>query len=762
MKNKKSKGKTQSTNTQILRRTLVLMGVCGILTFVILAVQLGIIQIRDHEKYEELAVEQQVRETTVTASRGTIYDSNGTVLAMSASVQTVYVSPNTIAQGDDAELIAKGLSEILDVDYDKVMEKINTTGSYYQTIRTKIEDDLAEEVLQFIEDNKVEGIYLEPTTKRYYPYSSVASHVIGFVGVDNDGRSGIEAVYDEYLTGENGRIVRLKSATGTDMLLDEYEDYYLAEDGDDVYLTIDSNIQQIMEKHLAQAVEDYDVQDGAAAVAIRPKTGEILGMVTLNNFDLNDYNQLDDETLAELAEIKDEDEYNEALVEALNELWKNKIVNFTYEPGSTFKPITFSMALEEGLISLDSTYYCGGSTPVKGRATNVKCWKTAGHGSQTLVQALQHSCNVATVQIGLKIGADLFYEYVDAYGFLSKTGIDLPGEQLGLWWKDWDSKIAGGDYSSLAAASFGQTFTITPIQLITGISAVVNGGYLMEPHVVDKIVSDDGETTYSSEATTVRQVISEETSATMREILEAVVGDSKEGTGKNAYVSGYRIGGKTGTSTNTTTQVETGNKEYIVSFVGIAPINDPEIAILVLLENPSKESGIYVSGGQMAAPTVGNMLEDILPYMGVEAAYSDDELTEVNIQVPYVKNDTVSGATETLEAEGFTVKVVGNGDTVTDQMPAAGATVISGTEIILYTEGEKPESQVTVPDIVRMTYSQAKSTLASYGLYIKTTGASVSTDGVKVSKQSVKAGEVATIGDVIEVTLLDQSQLGLY
>lgn len=754
---------SESSNRQILRRTLVLMGVCGILTFVILAVRLYLIQIRDHDTYEGLAVEQQVRETTVTAARGTIYDSGGTVLAMSASVETVFISPNEIAAEDeDAELIAEGLSEILDVEADAIMEKIENTSSYYQTVKTKIEQELADEVRQFISDNDLSGIYLEPTTKRYYPYSSVASHVVGFVGTDNTGLDGIELIYNEYLTGTNGRIVRLKSATGTDMLLEDYEDFYDAEDGDDVYLTIDSNIQQIVEKYLEQAMEDYDVQNGGAAVAMDPNTGAILAMATMDNYDLNNYSQLSDEVLEEFSEIEDEEEYNEAVSEKLSELWRNKIVNFTYEPGSTFKPITFAMALEEGIVSLDDSYYCDGSVSVLGREKDVKCWKSGGHGSQTLTEALQHSCNVATVSIGLKVGADTFYDYVEAFGFLDKTGVDLPAEQLGIWWSDWDTYAEAGNLSSLAAASFGQTFTITPIQLVAGISAVVNGGYLMEPHIVEKIVDGDGTVTYSNEATAVRQVISEETSATMRGLLESVVGDSEEGTGRNAYVAGYRVGGKTGTSTDTTKEVSTGIKDYIVSFVGVAPADDPEIVLLVILDSPSKESDIYISGGQMAAPTVGNMLSEILPYMGIEADYTDEELTEVNIQVPYVTKENVTAATETLEDAGFSVRVVGDGDNVTAQMPAAGATVVSGTEVVIYAGEDKPETQVTVPDVTGMTYAEAKSALEGRGLFIRISGASASANNVIVLKQSVEAGEVVTIGDVVVVTLLDQRDPGEY
>lgn len=759
---------TQSANRVIMRRTLFLMLVCGILTFVILAVQLFNIQILGHEEYEQAAIEQQVRETAITANRGTIYDSTGTVLAKSASVENVYINPSGIKQKDeDAELIATGLADILELESSAVMEKIENRGSYYQTIKTKVEREVADKVRTFIKENKLESIYLEPSSKRYYPYNSVAAHLIGFVGAENTGLDGTEKYYDEYLTGTNGRVVRLKSATGTDMLFNEYENYYDSEDGSDVYLTIDLKIQQIVEKNLEQAVEDYDVQNGAAAVAMDPKTGQILAMASLGNYDLNDYSQLSERVQEELSAITDEEKHATAVYEAQLKMWRNKALSDAYEPGSTFKIITLSMALEEGTADLNGSYYCGGSITVPGRDSAVNCWKTAGHGAQTLQQVIQHSCNVGTVKLAEGVGAEKFYEYIEAYGLFDTTGIDVLGEGQSTWWPkdDWNAMIQQGSEASLAAAAFGQTFKITPIQLITAVSAAVNGGNLMQPYVVGKIVDTDGAVAVSNEPTVVRQVISEETSARVRTILESVVGDSEEGTGKNAYVSGYTIGGKTGTSTNTELEAETGDKEYIVSFIGFAPTDDPEICILVLLDGPSKNSGIYISGGQMAAPTVGNMMSEILPYMGVSSSYSDEELTSVNMQVPYVQGKGIDEATATLKDSGFAVRVEGDGDAVANQMPAAGATVISGTEVIIYVgESEKPTDQVAVPDVSSMTYAEAKGALEGSGLYLKTSGASISVSGVTVSKQSVAAGEQVARGTVIEVTLIDSSasNLGRY
>lgn len=755
----------QSANRVIMRRTLFLMLVCGIVAFIILGVQLFNIQIVKHEEYEQLAIEQQVRETTITANRGTIYDSTGTVLAKNASVENVYINPNGIKQNEESgELIAQGLSEILELEYSAVLEKIGKSDSYYQTIKTKVEKETADKVREFINGNDLKSIFLEPSSKRYYPYNSVASHIIGFVGTENTGLDGTESYYDEYLTGTNGRVVRLKSATGAGMLFNEYEDYYDAVEGDDVYLTIDLKVQQIVEKHMEQAIEDYQVENGAAAIAMNPKTGEILAMASMGNYDLNDYTKLSERVQQELSEITDDQQRETATYQAQLKMWRNKGVSDAYEPGSTFKIITLSMALEEGTADLNSSFYCGGSMTVPGREKPVNCWKTTGHGSQTLQQVIQHSCNMGTIALAQGVGMEKFYEYIEAYGLFDKTGIDVLGEGQSTWWSkdDWNKMIQQGSEASLAAASFGQTFNITPIQLITAVSAAVNGGNLMKPYVVDKIVGGDGVVSMSNEPTVVRQVISEETSSEVRTILESVVGDNVEGTGKNAYVAGYTIGGKTGTSEKTEQELSTGIKDYIVSFIGFAPADDPEICILLLLDEPSQDSGIYISGGQMAAPTVGNMMSEILPYLGVASQFGEGEMTSVNMQVPYIIGKSVAEATSTLNESGFTVRVQGDGDTVNSQMPSSGATVISGTEVIIYVgDNEKPADTVTVPDVRNMTYSQAKSTLEASGLYIKTAGASVTVSGVTVSKQSVEAGQSVTRGAVVEVTLIDSSQSNL-
>ncbi|NLL40080.1 MAG: PASTA domain-containing protein [Clostridiales bacterium] len=742
-------------NRQIIRRTLFLMIVCGILSFVVLLFQLYKIQILEHSKWESEAIEQQVRETVINASRGTIYDTNMKILAMSATVDTVFISPiEMLKYEEDPSLIASGLSEILGVSYESIMEKWEDTKSWYKTVAVKIEQEVSDKVREFKNEHKLKSVHIVEDTKRYYPYSSLASQVIGFVGIDNKGLEGVEAVYEKYLRGLNGRIVRATSSEGTDMLFNKYEDYFDAVEGNALVLTLDTTIQYYLEKHIEQAINDYMVQNGAVGIVMDVNTGAVLAMCTLPDYDLNNYLELNDAAKVELEEQGLEgDAYNAALTEALQNQWRNRSISDTYEPGSTFKIITLASCLEEGVVNPDTDFYCKGSIDVKGRKGPLHCWRHAGHGSQNLVSATQHSCNVAFTTMGLMLGADKFYEYVRSFGFMDSTGIDLNGEGKSIWWPD--SQFKNPDnLSSLAVASFGQTFNITPLQLISAVSAVANGGYLMEPYVVKQIVSPEGEILLSREPRVIRQVISEETSARVCEILESVVG-SKEGTGKNAYVEGYRIAGKTGTSEDVGQMTD----EYIVSFVGFAPADDPKIAVLVLLDNPSPDSGIPISGGFMAAPVVGNIFSDVLPYMGVEPVYSEDNSKKADITLPGVKNMSVEEAKEKLKALGFKVQIEGGGDTVIDQIPIANVNVAAGSTIILYTETGRPTNLVTVPDLFDMSYSKARETLEQAGLYIRSSGVIPSgSNTIVVARQSIEKGNEVSIGSVIEVTLIDRDQ----
>ena len=755
----------QSPNQSMLRRTLFLLIVCGVAAFGVLIARLAYLQIYQHDYYESLAVEQQVRQTNLAASRGTIFDRNMKILAMSASVDTVFISPAEIKMyGESPQLIASELSRILGVDYDKILEMTDKTNSWYVTVARKVEKELADEVRRFKSENKLQGVKLESDTKRYYPYSSLASHVVGFVGIDNQGLGGIESRYEEELQGVAGRVVRAKTAQGVDMLFTRFEDYYDAEDGNDLVLTIDSTIQYYLEKALETAIADYEVKNGAAAIAMDVKTGALLGLASLGNFDLNNYQIVSDMVMDQAGREAEPDASEDEILSSARILqWRNKALSDTYEPGSTFKIITLAMALEEGFTNLNDSFYCGGSISVLGRQADdpVKCWNRNGHGTQTLQQAVQHSCNVAFVTLGLRTGAAKFYEYARSFGFFERTGIDLAGEANGIWWRD-DVFMDSKNLSQLAAASFGQTFNITPLQLITAVSACVNGGYLMEPHVVAQVRDPRGNIVSSKEPTVRRQVISEKTSAEICAILESVVGDKVEGTGKNAYVAGYRIGGKTGTSEKISKLAESGTDEYIVSFIGVAPADDPAIAILVMLDNPATKT-IYVSGGQMAAPTVGKIFADVLPYMGYEPEYNDDERVMLDKRVPNLEGKSTAEAESMLTADGLTMRIVGSGETVTAQSPHTNAVVAAQSEIVVYTDGEAQRGEATMPDLSGMSYSLARQTLALEGLFMRTSSGTVlDSQTMVISMQGVTAGTQVQKGTVIEVSLADMQNLGRY
>lgn len=762
-------------NRMMLRRTLFLMSVCGIAAFLALGARLCQIQIFQHDEYEAAAIAQQVRETTVSAARGTIYDRNGAILAISAGVDTVYISPAEIERNnEDKEAIARGLAEILDADYETILKKAGNTKSWYEVVARKVEAETAELVRKFKAEGGYVGIKIESDTKRYYPNGSLASHVIGFVGLDNTGLGGIESRYDSLLSGENGYVMRSTTAAGTDMLYQSYEDYVDAHNGDSLTLTIDAVIQSYVEKHLAQAVEDYDIQNGAAAICMEVDTGAILSMVSLGNFDLNDYQTISAEAEAKIsAAAQSEEEYDELYALAQQQQWRNKAISDTYEPGSTFKIITLAMALEEGVVNENSSFYCGGSMNVLGRGSPLKCWKYGGHGPQSLTQAVQHSCNVAFVNIGQLVGEEKFYEYAEGFGFIertadtsqqltAKTGIDLGGESGSIWWSE-DVFCNPENLSQLAAASFGQTFNITPIQLITAVSACVNGGRLMQPYLVRSVEDPQGNLVSQTEPQVVRQVVSEETSASVRRILEQVVSDQTEGTGHNAYVAGYRIGGKTGTSTKTTKEIS-GEKEYIVSFIGFAPADDPEVAILVLLDDPSSESGIYISGGQMAAPVVGKMMADILPYLGYEPEYTDSELAAADKAMPELTGMSITQAKSALSESGLGCRVIGEGDTVTDQLPRAGAVIAAGSEVLLYAGQNPAPTTETMPDLRGLSYEAARQRLGELGLYLTAENGVTDPAAQLVSAQSTAPGEELAHGSVVGVTLYENeaSMLGEY
>ena len=762
----------ERANRTILSRTLILM-VCGVVAFIPLITTLFQLMVIDHDSYEQMAINNQTRSTSLTADRGIIYDRNMNILATSTTVENVFLDPNEIeTKEQDLNLIATGLSEILDVDTGFIYEQAADTTKRYKVIKRKIDDDLAQEVRDFINANDLQGIYLEPDSKRYYPYGSLCAQVLGFTRDDNVGAEGLEAYFDSSLQGTSGEIITTKGNKGSEMLY-TYEKYYDASDGDSLVLTLDTTVQYYLEKNMEAAIEKYDVQNGAFGIVADVNTGEILAMATLGSYDPNNYQEIyDEETAQELEamyqaalgyregtqEYQDAmDAYNEAVKAARLLQWRNRVVSDGYEPGSTFKLITLASALEEGAVTLDDTFYCEGARYFEGRPKILDCWKHQGHGVETTAQALQNSCNIAFAEIGLALTGPKLYNYVQDFGLMESTGIDLPGEGLGYFYgQEYMEPDAKGGISNTISSSFGQSFKVTPIQLVRAISAVVNGGYLLEPYVVKEIVDDEGNIVMQNSRTVIRQVISEETSAAMRELMESVV---SEGTAQNAQVAGYRVGGKTGTSEKLDVYDENGQQvdDKIVSFVGVAPIDDPQYIVLIALDTPSASTGLYISGGIMAAPTVRDVFSDIPPYLGVEPDYSDDDISKINVKVPDVRSLSEAEAAAALKEKSLSYRVVGDGATVTDMIPSPDSEVPGNSEIILYMGEDKPTDQVTVPDFTGMSVSQANEAAVNNGLYLQSKGTDHSGSTVSVTYQDIPYGTKVERGTTVTVEFTDHS-----
>ena len=766
---------SQRANRTILRRTLVLMVLFGVVVFIPLIVTLYNLMIRDHDYYEAQAIDNQTRYTSLSASRGQIFDRNMNVLASSKTVETVFIDPNEIAQEmakpENSNLldhIARGLSEILDVSTDFVYKQAEDKAFRYKVIRRKIPEELADEVRSFVSENEIKGVYLETDAQRYYPYSSLAAQVMGFVSTDNVGSEGLEAYYDSYLQGTAGKVVTTKGNYGSEMLY-TYEKYYDASDGDSLVTTIDQTVQHYLEKNLETAIEKYDIINGAFGIVMDVNSGQILAMANLGSYDPNNYQEIYDQALAGQLEAqyqdallldKDSDAYQEAMsaynqavaAERLRQ-WRNRCVSDGYEPGSTFKLVTLAAALDCGAVTENSSFYCGGHETFNDREQEVSCWKAAGHGMQTTMEALGHSCNIAFGHIGVNMTRKTFVEYFKAFGFLEKTGVDLPGEASGLFWAEDKFSVA-----NLISASFGQTFRVTPMEQVRAVAAIVNGGYLLKPYVVSQVLDSDGNVVKSNERTVLRQVISEETSATMRKMMEYVVTD---GTAGSAKTPGYRVGGKTGTSEKIDTYDENGKpvEDKIVSFIGVAPIDDPKYVVLVALDTPNYVAGTsytphnqYISGGLMAAPTVRDVFLDILPYLGVEPDYSSDDIRGVNITLPDVIGMTEDEAAALLSGKSITYRTVGQGSTVTDQLPSPGAEVPGNSEIILYFgNAVKTTEQVEVPDFVGYGIADVDYLATNAGLYIQAKGTDHRDEYVTVAYQDIEPGTMVDRGTTITV-----------
>ena len=791
-------------NQVIRSRTVLVMVLLGVCTFVALFWKLYDLQIRQHEDLQEQAVSQQTRSTVITASRGTIYDRNLTPLALSATAETVFISPKEIeeyvasqetkqaeAQAEAAEngtsyaapelrdeaYIARGLSRILGVDEGTILKKMEKTYSQYEIIKLRAEQTTADEVRKFIngqiddegnavpegQEVKLRGVYMEPDSKRYYPYGSLASNVIGFVNAENQGGVGLEAKYESQLEGTSGLTVTAKNAKNTDLLY-QYEQYYDAENGNSLVLTLDATVQHSLEKNMESMLDKFDAKNGGTGIVMDVNTGAIIAMASYPNYDIQDYGSIYDETLqkqldeklADLAKNRSsyatEEDYEAAVSKVTSEVmqsqWRNKCIDSTYEPGSTFKPITLAAALEEGLVNLNTSFTCNGSISVPGWSKPINCSKRAGHGVQSLQQAVGNSCNPAFITMGLKIGTEKYYEYLQAFGLMEKTGVDMIGEVTGLFASE---ESFNSNVVSLASYSFGQTFTVTPLALIRAQAACINGGYLYTPYVVDQVLDDEGNIIAQHEVTPVRQVISEETSAIVRQCLEYVVAS---GTGKNGQVVGYRIGGKTGTAD------KTGTGDVVVSFMCFAPADDPQYIMLLTMDTPSRNTGVYVSGGNMVAPTASQIMSEILPHLGIEPDYSAEELVGADAAVPNVVGMSAADAKAKMDSAGFAYRTVGNGETVTDQTPAGGAIVPNNATIVLYLGEEKPDTLCTVPNVVGKTASEANRMLTNAGLIMKVAGATSSSSGnVYAISQSQAAGTQLAAGEVVTVQFGDSSVL---
>lgn len=804
---------------QVIRgRTMLIMLLLGVASFTVLFWKLYDLQINRHDELKAEAVGQQTDSMVISASRGTIYDKNGEIMAISYSTETVLLDPGgvqdfvesqeqkiqdaaeeaaekgapcTAPEVLDQAYIARGLSRILDVEEETILEHLENTANRYWEVKKKVDQDVADEVRRFIsgeiddegnqlttvdEDGntvlistggrptRLQGISLTPDTKRLYPFGSLAGNVIGFVNANNMGAYGLEASYDDVLSGSTGLTITPTNVNGTPLLFSGGEQMFDAENGSSLVLTLDTNVQYALEKGLESMLDKYDAANGGTGIVMDVNTGGIVAMASYPNYDPGDFSTIYTEGLqaeldAALAEIQQnrstyetEEAYNQALANARATIqfkqWRNKCYQDTYEPGSTFKPITLATALEEGVVNMNTSFTCTGSIHVEGWGKAINCSKRAGHGTQTLKVATGNSCNPAFVTMGLKIGTEAYYRYLKSFGLMETTGIDLPAEAEGIFANE-DS--FNSNVVSLAAYSFGQTFNVTPLELIRAQAATINGGYLYTPYLVEQVLDDEGNILSQHETTAVRQVISEETSAKVRECLEWVVSD---GGGRNGQVTGYRIGGKTGTAD------KTGTKDVVVSFMCFAPADDPQYIMLLTMDTPSRTTGTAVFGGTMVAPVASQIMSEILPLLGVEPDYTAEELVGADTTVPNVVGQTREAAEDRLADLGFTFRTVGDGDTVTDQTPAGGAIVPGNASIILYLGQEKPDTPCTVPNVVGKSASEANKAITNAGLIMKVTGTTTASSGnVYAITQSLPAGTEVAAGTVVTVQFGDNSVL---
>ena len=753
------------------RRIMAVMMIFGLLAFIPVGLRLHFLMISRYDYYSMLALRNQTRTTVVTADRGTIFDRNMNILAASVTVENVYLDPHELRQAqEDIDAVSCALGEILNLNPDGIAQKAKDLTKRYQQIAARVDQQTAAKIRSYINEHDINGIHLEPSSQRTYPYVTLASQLIGFTNASNTGSEGIEAAYNSYLEGSAGKVITTKGNNEMDMPY-SYEKYVASRPGCDVILTLDTTVQACLEKQLQDAISRYDVQNGAFGIVMNVKTGEILAMATIGGYDPNQYleianpqtqAQLEQLRLEYLAKTEDSETYQngkqdylQALNDARLKQWRNRCISDGYEPGSTFKVLTMAAALDSGAITLDTAFHCSGSEQIPGRAQLLHCWRSTGHGAQKTPQALQNSCNLAFAHIALKMGGETFYEYVQRFGVMEKTGIDLIGESKGVFFsKELVTNTDKWGTASLTSGSFGQTFKLTPLQLVRAISAVVNGGYLMEPYIVSEVIDADGSTVLKQEPTVIRQVISEETSRTMCGLLTSVV---TEGTAKNASVAGYSIGGKTGTSEKIDVFDENGQRvqDKIVSFVGVAPMEDPQYIVLVALDTPSRQTGIYISGGVMAAPTVGAVMADILPYLGIQQTFTEEDASGRLTVLDDLTGLTLKEAEKLLKEQSLTIRAVGSGDTITGQIPAAGETIAGNSQVLIYLGDKPPQDTIIVPDFVGMNRQQASDTALNLGLNILISGNNSVSPAVTVYQQSVPAGDTVPIGTTIRLEFSD-------
>ena len=743
----------------------------GLAAFVPVSLRLYSLMVTDYEYYARLALRNQTRTTTVSADRGTIYDRNMNVLACNKGVENIYLDPHELKQSKaDVPAISQALGEILDADPAWIAEQASDLKMRYKQIGKKVDAQTAAQVREYINEYGISGIHLEPGTMRTYPYGTLAAQVIGFTNDSGTGSEGIEASYNAYLEGDAGSVITTKGNNEMDMPF-SYENYIGATQGCSLILTLDATVQACLEKQMQTAIDRYAVQNGAFGMVMDVNTGEILAMATLGSYDPNNYLEiLDTETVQQLEQMRlsylmepaqssaytaGKEAYAQALHLAQLKQWRNRCLSDGYEPGSTFKVLTLAAALDCGAVDLDTGFQCSGAQQIPGRAQLLHCWRSTGHGSQQTAQALQNSCNLAFANIGLRLGGERFYEYIQKFGVLEKTGIDLAGESKGVFFdKSLIVDTEKWGTASLTSASFGQTFKLTPLQLVRAIASVVNGGYLLEPYLVSEVVDAQGNTVLKQEPTVLRQVISAETSETMCGLIRSVVTD---GTAKNATVSGFDIGGKTGTSEKIDVFDENGQRvqDKIVSFVGVAPMDDPQYIVLVALDTPSRSTGIYISGGVMAAPTVGAVMADILPYLDVERNYAEDDAAGRQVILDDMTGLTAEQAQKLLKEQGLTATAVGGGEAVTAQIPAPGECVPGDSQVILYFGEDPAERLVTVPDFTGMNRQQASDTAGSLGLYILVCGNDSLSYDVVVTAQSEAKDTQVPVGTTIRLEFAD-------